>query len=571
MGIYKDYFKKYKLPFMIATLCVTLEAFCDLLAPTLMANIINSGIQSGQLAQVLYWGIRMLLVTAAGAGFAVARSVLASYVSQRVGADLRADLFRKIVRFSEESVDKIESGSLITRLSNDSNQIVLFVNGMMRIFLKAPVTCIGSIVLATALNFRLSLFIYAVVAVVAALIFASMRLSYPRFSKLQSAMDRVNSVVQEYLIGVRLVKAFGTYGEEVERFEDANKELMWRGISSQMVITLISPLLSLTVGLGTVLVIYAGSRLFPVGLAGIGDISAFTIYMAQILSSLLMISNVFNIFVRTKASTARITAVFECGEDFSPGEDAKTLGGDIVFDHVTFAYPGGSGVPALKDLSFAAKDGETLAVIGPTGSGKSTIAWLLLRFYDVTEGRILLGGEDIKTLGCDTVRRSVSIVPQKPALFSGSAEENIRWGKPDALQEQIVQAAERAQAAFLERMEDGFNSRIASGGVNLSGGQRQRLSIARGLLKDAPVLVLDDATSALDAITEAKVRREVMSGEPRTILLITQRCATAMFADRILVLENGSCAGTGTHAELLESCAVYRDIYHSQIESGRGA
>lgn len=572
MNLYSKYFKKYKFPFGVAVFCVTFEAICDLLGPTLMSNIINTGIEQGSLSKVYYWGMLMLIVTAVGACFAVARNILASKVSQRMGADLRYDLFEKIVYFSEVSADKIESGSLITRMTNDTTQIIQFVNGIMRIFLKAPITCIGSIILASLLNFKLSLIIYSVVFVVAILIIVSMRLSYPRFYKLQKAMDKVNSVVQEYLIGVRLVKAFGTYDKETDKFENANINLMQKGISSQMVITLVSPLMTLTVGIGTVIVIFTGSRLFSLNLANPGDITAFTIYMAQILTSLIMITNIFNTFVRTKASTMRIKEVLDCDSDFTHHGEIKDLNGEIDFEHVTFAYPNGSGMPALKDLSFSIKNGQSLAIIGPTGSGKSTIAWLLLRFYDVNSGKILVNGCDIKALNIDSLRNSVAIVPQKPMLFSGSIAENIRWGNNKATNEMLHQVADRAQAGFVEKMQDSYESLLGSDGVNVSGGQKQRISIARGILKNSSVLILDDATSALDAVTEAKVRENLKSKtRKQTIITITQRCGTAMFADKILVIDNGVKVGYGTHDELMLNCEIYQDIYKTQIESSKEA
>ncbi|NRZ27862.1 ATP-binding cassette subfamily B protein [Clostridium beijerinckii] len=570
MNLYSKYFNKYKIPFGIAVFCVASEAICDLLGPTLMSNIINTGIEQGSLSKVYYWGMLMLIVTAIGAVFAVTRNILASKVSQRMGADLRYDLFEKIVYFSELSTDKIESGSLITRMTNDTAQVILFVNGIMRIFLKAPITCIGSIVLATLLNFRLSLIIYGVVAIVSILIIISMKLSYPRFYELQKAMDKVNSVVQEYLIGVRLVKAFGTYDKESSKFENANTNLMEKGISSQSVITFVSPLITLTVGIGTIIVISAGSSLFSANLANPGDISAFVIYMAQILTSLIMITNIFNTFVRTKASTARIKEIVDCDGDFSHDGEMKELNGNIEFRDVTFAYPNGSGVPALNNLSFSIRSGQSLAIIGPTGSGKSTIAWLLLRFYDVNKGKILIDGYDVKELNVDSVRNSIAIVPQKPMLFSGSVAENIRWGKREASNVMVHEASEKAQAGFVNNMKDGYESMLGSAGVNLSGGQKQRISIARGILRDSSVIILDDATSALDSVTEAKVRENLGSKTSnQTVITITQRCGTAMFADRILVMDNGSKVGYGTHDELMQSCEVYRDIYKTQIESSK--
>ncbi len=568
MKLYGKYFKKYKVSFLCGILCVTLEAFCDLMGPTLMAQIVDNGIGKGDLQQVYYWGGFMLAVTLLGACFAVVRNNLASTVSQRMGADLRADLFEKIVYFSEEDVDKIESGSLITRMTNDTSQIILFVNGIMRIFLKAPITCAGSIILATLLNVRLSLVIYGVVAVVSLLINISMKLSYPRFFRLQKAMDLMNSRIQEYLIGIRLVKAFGTYDYEKDKFEEANRNLMKNSISSQAVITVISPILALAVGLGTASAIYLGSRLFAVNLADTGDITAFTIYMAQILFSLIMITNVFNMFVRTKASTARIQEVFDCSGDYAKSGEARERNGGITFDHVTFAYPNGRGLPAVEDLSFSVDHGESLAIIGPTGSGKSTIVWLLLRFYDAGSGRILLDGHDIKTLGTEELRGNIAIVPQKPTLFSGSIAENLRWGNKNASAEELQQALLKAKADFVLQMQNGCDSILGGGGVNLSGGQKQRISIARGMLKDSPVLILDDATSALDAVTEAKVQENLKDKQNcRTTITITQRCGTAMFADKILVMENGRRAGFGTHEELMETCDIYRDIYYTQIES----
>ena len=572
MKLYGKYFKRYKMPFFTAVLCVTLEAVCDLLGPTLMSHIVNSGIEKGSLEEVYYWGMLMLIVTLTGACFAVSRNILSSRVSQRMGADLRADLFEKIMSFSEMSADKVESGSLITRMTNDTSQIIQFVNGVMRIFLKAPILCIGSIVLASLLNLRLSLVIYGVVAAVTVLIYISMKISYPRFYQLQKAMDQVNSKVQEYLIGVRLIKAFGTFETERDKFEEANLNLTQKGISSQMVITVISPLLTLVVGVGTAVVIYIGSRLFSMNLADTGDITAFTIYMAQILTSLIMITNVFTMFVRTKASTARIGEVFDCEEDCLRSNEHRKLRGKITFEKVTFAYPGGSGVPAIKELSFSVNSGESLAVIGPTGSGKSTITWLLLRFYDVDSGKIILDNYDIKELGADEVRNNVAIVPQNSMLFSGSVAENLRWGDKLASIDDLRQAVEKAQADFVMEMPAGYDSLLGSGGVNLSGGQKQRLSIARGILKKSPILILDDATSALDAVTEAKIRENLKNKAfNQTIIMITQRCGTAMSADKILVMENGGKVGFGTHEELMNSCEVYQDIYRTQIESGREA
>lgn len=568
MGIYKKYFGRYKAPFLTAVFAVMMEAGCDLLGPTIMSKIINEGIERSSMTGVLYWGRWMLVVTAVGAVFAVTRNILASRVSRRLGADLRFDMFKKLMRFSEPSSDRLESGSLITRVTNDAQQVTQFVNGLMRVFFKAPANCIGSIILATVLNPKLSIIVYALVVFVALCIILSMKLSYPRYGILQRSIDRVNSVVQEYLLGVRLVKAFGTYPEEERKFDSANEGLMRANVRAEIIITFISPIMTLSVGLATALVVLAGSSLFSVGKADVGDISAFTIYMAQILTSLLTITNIFNTFVRTKASNARILELLSADEDFAPGDSAKRelSSGSVAFEHVSFAYPEGSGENALSDISFTTPSGGSLAVIGPTGSGKSTLAWLLMRFYDPDSGSVRLGGEDIRSLDPSFARRSVALVSQKPMLFSGTVRDNLLWGDRDATDDELRAALTRAEAGFVFDMPGGLDARIGSGGVNISGGQKQRLSIARALLKRAPVMLLDDATSALDAVTEAKVRHELMKKGSATLIMITQRCTTAMRAEHILVLDGGRCVGYGTHDELMATSPTYRALYSSQVE-----
>ncbi len=560
---------------MIAVFCVAGEATCDLLCPAFMSRIINMGIETGSLAEVRHWGLFMLAATACGALFAVSRNLISSIVSQHFGADLRRDLFDRILHFSVQSADRMESGSLITRMTNDVSQVTTFINGLMRVFFKAPLTCIGSMVLAAMLNFRLSLIIYVTIAVVGTLLYISMKLSYPRYGRLQKAMDAVNTRVEEYLMGIRLVKAFGTYDSEVRKFETDNSELFNKNVSAQIIITFFSPILTLVTGAGTVFVLYAGSRMFSAGTVNPGEISAFVVYMGQILSSLLMITNIFNNFVRTKASNTRISEVFDADSDFTesssciPGKKVvpqTIISGTVCFDHVTFAYPGGNGIPALRDISFHVEQGKSLAVIGPTGSGKSTIAWLLIRLYDTDSGTITIGGSDIRTLDAGIVRTSIALVPQKATLFSGTVRSNITWGNPGADPADIEKALHDAGADFVYRLTGTLDAELDSGAVNLSGGQKQRISITRALVKKAPVLVLDDATSALDAITEAKVRTALLSDRnSMTTILITQRCSTAMAADSILVLEDGSCRGYGTHETLLKTCAVYRDIYDSQL------
>lgn len=568
MSIYKRYFKKYRIMFIIGISCVFFEAVCDLLQPTIMASIIDTGIKNNQVESVLKYGLLMLIITIFGAGFAATRNIFASKVSQSFGADLRSDVFAKIMKFSEASTDNIDSGSLITRMTNDTSQITQFVNGMMRIFFKAPITCIGSIVLAFMISPTMSIVLFFAVAIVAAFITISMKMSYKRFAKVQKAIDKVNTVVQEYLLGIRLVKAFGRFDDEENKFDTANSDLSDKSVSSQLVISYFSPLMSLTVSFGIALIIYLGSILFGKGYIEVGKVAAFINYMTQILTSLIMITNIFNTFVRTKASTERVNQVLESDEDFAGTENPVEYSlGQLEFRNVSFAYPNGSGIATIKNLSFQINDGETLAVIGPTGSGKSTLAWLCLHFYDVIEGVIYLNGVDISELDCNTLRNNIAIAPQKSMLFTGTVFDNIAWGNPTASIETVVEAAQAAQAdEFIQNMPNKYESVLGQSGVNISGGQKQRISIARALAKGAPVIIFDDCTSALDAVTEAKVRRALKNLETKkTVIMITQRIGTAMSADKILVLNNGVNVGFGSHSELLNSCKTYREIYDSQI------
>ncbi|MDR3539578.1 MAG: ABC transporter ATP-binding protein [Desulfosporosinus sp.] len=568
MGIYKRYFNKYKSLFITAVLCVFFEAICDLMQPTIMAHIIDEGVRNSQVGTVIKLGLLMLLITLIGACFAATRNILASKVSQSFSADLRYDLFTKIINFSEISADKIESGSLITRMTNDTSQVTQFINGLMRIFFKAPVTCLGSIILAVMLSPRLSLILFLIVAIVTIFIVISMKMSYVRFARVQYAIDKVNTVVQEYLMGIRLVKAFGRYEDEEGKFDRANTDLSDKTVSSQIVIAYFSPLMSLTISIGIASILYFGSILFGNGEIEVGKVAAFISYMAQISASLIMITNVFNTFVRTKASTERINEVLNSETDFEGSEQTVKQGAwELAFDDVTFAYPNGSGIPTISNLSFKVNLGETLAIIGPTGSGKSTLVWLCLHFYDLENGTIYLNGIDIKTLDCNILRDNIALAPQKSMLFTGTVFENIAWGDPNASQDEIMKAARAAQAdEFIQDMPLQYESILGQAGVNLSGGQKQRISIARALVKKAPILILDDCTSALDAVTEAKVRNALKTLDTeKTVIMITQRIGTAMFADKILVLDNGVNVGFGSHKELLQSCKTYRGIFDSQI------
>lgn len=569
MKFLNKYIKKYWLPFSVAVLFLTFEAICDLLQPTIMSKIIDVGVANRDLNYVFKYGGLMLLITAGGAIAASTRNILSSIVSQNFGSELRSDLFRKIQFLSFRSIDKFDRASLVTRLTNDVTQVQVFVNGLMRIFVKAPLLCVGGLIMATKLNVHLSVVLALVVPLVALTIIVNMKISFPFFIKVQEALDKVNGLMREYLSGVRVVKAFNRFDFEVNKFNDANAKFQDRSISAIRIMSIFSPIIMLVVNLGIVAVLWIGGIRVDHGQLQAGTVIAFTNYMTQILFSLMMISMVFNMFVRAKASASRIGEVFAENNEMTWKEnDTKAVTkGQIDFEQVTFSYNGTTGDPILKNVTFTCLPGETVGIIGSTGSGKSSLVSLIPRFYDVHSGRIKVDGRDIKEIQPSKLREKIAIVPQKTTLFTGTVIENIRWGKEDASFEEIEKAAKMAQAhEFILETPEGYETRLGQGGVNFSGGQKQRLSIARALVKQPEILILDDSTSALDMVTESKLKESLKKYSTNlTCLLIAQRITSIMDADKILVLDDGEIVGIGNHDELLKHCKVYQEIYRSQI------
>lgn len=569
MKHFNKYKRKYWLPFIVAVIFLTFEAICDLLQPTIMSKIIDHGVVNKDLDYVFKYGGLMLLITALGALAASTRSILSSIVSQNFGSELRSDLFRKIQALSFKSIDKFDRASLVTRLTNDVTQVQVFVNGLMRIFVKAPLLCIGGLIMATKLNVHLAVVLAVVVPIVALTIIFNMKISFPHFIKVQKALDKVNGIMREYLSGVRVVKAFNRFDFEVKKFNLANEEFQTKSTSAIRMMAIFSPVIMLIVNFGIVAVLWIGGIRVDHGQLQPGTVIAFTNYMTQILFSLMMISMVFNMFVRAKASAGRIAEVFAEENDMTwTDKNLNTKDkGRIDFENVTFSYNGAAGDPVLKNLTFTCFPGETIGIIGSTGSGKTSLVNLIPRFYDVTAGKIKVDGADIKEIDPKIIRDKIAIVPQKTTLFSGSVIENIRWGKEDATREEIERATQMSQAHdFIKESPEGYNTRLGQGGVNFSGGQKQRLSIARALVKQPDILILDDSTSALDMVTESKLKESLKKYASRlTCLLIAQRITSIMDADKIIVLDDGEIAGIGTHEQLLNTCKVYQEIYQSQI------
>ncbi|MCL2487268.1 MAG: ABC transporter ATP-binding protein/permease [Oscillospiraceae bacterium] len=570
MKHFKKYIRVYWKLGLLSVLCVSLEALCDLFQPKLMSGLIDSGVLKGDAQVVIRTGLIMLGIAGAGSLFALTRNITSSHASQNFGRELRDDLFAKIQSLPVGEIDRFEGGSLITRMTNDITQIQNFVTMMMRIFFKAPVMCIGAMILAATLNVRAVFLVIPVVICVFAVIVISMKLSYPRFARMQQALDKLNTIMREYLTGIRLVKAFRRFDAEERRFGAVNGALERRSAEAGRVTAVFGPCLQLFAGLGIAAILFFGSRWVSDGQMEIGQIMAFIIYMQQITQSFNMISNMLNQVVRVKASGERIAEVFDAGElDFGKtgGYIPEKTAPALTFDRVKFIYTGSTGQPALESVTFSVEKGTTVGVIGSTGSGKTSLAALLLRFYPPAAGGITISGVPVGDIPEKELRAAVAVVPQTAALFTGTVRENILWGRPEATDGEVRRAAELACAdEFITAMKDGYDTMLGQGGVNLSGGQKQRLSIARALIRKPDILILDDCTSALDSITEAKVRRNIadyVSG--MTCLLITQRISTVMDCGAVLVLDNGRVAGYGAHGDLMRDCALYRDIYRSQI------
>jgi ATP-binding cassette, subfamily B, multidrug efflux pump len=570
MGNFYKYIKKYWKPFSVAVLFLTFEAICDLLQPTIMAKIIDVGIVNRDLEYVLKMGVIMLGVTFIGALAASTRSIIASITSQNFGAELRLDLFRKIQHLSFKNINRYDCSSLITRLTNDVTQVQMFVNGLMRIFVKAPLLAIGGLIMATRLNIHLAVVLAVVVPMVAILIIVNMRISLPLFTKVQNALDKVNGVMREYLSGVRVVKAFNRFDYEIEKFSGFNEEFQDKSIAATRVIAIFTPIIMLVMNLGIVVVLWVGGYGVESGTIQVGHVIAFTNYMTQILFSLMMISMVFNMYVRAKTSAKRIGEVLGEHDDMTWKRESLAStksGGRIDFENVSFSYEKGSGEPVLKNITFSCLPGETVGIIGSTGSGKSSLVGLIPRFYDISTGTIKINGENITEINPKALREKVAIVPQKATLFTGTVLENIRWGRENASLDEIKLASKIADAhRFISESPEGYETRIGQGGVNFSGGQKQRMSIARALVKQPEILILDDSTSAVDVGTEARIKESLKkyAGE-LTCLLIAQRISSVVDADRIVVLDDGEIVGIGKHTDLIINCPTYKEIYQSQF------
>lgn len=548
---------------------VFLQTLSELYLPTLMADIVDTGIVKGDIDYIIRIGGLMLLVAGIGTVCSVMASFLSSKTATGFGTILRRKIFARVESFSLQEFNHFGTATLITRTTNDINQLQTVTFMIMRMMIMAPIMCIGGIIMAISKDRPLSLVIVAVIPVIAIVIGFTMSKAIPLFKLMQLKIDKLNLVLRENLTGIRVIRAFNRIEKEKARFEDANADLTENAIKVNKIMAALMPVMMLVMNLTIIGIIWFGSIRIDHGDMQVGSLMAFIQYAMQIMISLVIFSMMFIMVPRASASAVRINEVLETVPVITDAEKSASPGtkkGLLEFRDVTFSFPGAEQ-PALSNISFTARPGETTAIIGGTGSGKTALVSLIPRFYDVDHGSVLVDGMDVREMPQSSLRAKIGFVPQKTVLFTGTVTDNIRYGKADATAEEVRQAAATAQALeFIEGMKEGFDAVIEQGGINVSGGQKQRLAIARALVRRPEIYIFDDSFSALDFRTDARLRGALKKDTAEaTVLIVAQRVTTVMEADRIIVLDNGEMAGMGSHKELINSCAVYREIVYSQL------
>lgn len=569
------FLKQFKREVLIGPVFKLTEAVFELIVPLVMAQIIDVGIANGDRGYVLRMGGVMVLLGLVGLGCALICQYCAARASQGFGTVLRSEMFRHINTLSHGEIDQIGTPSLITRITNDVNQLQLAVAMLIRLVVRAPFLVIGATVMALLLDWKLACIFFVAAPLMALVLYLVMSRSIPFYRIIQKKLDRISLITRENLSGVRVIRAFSRQEKEKERFAQASEDQMTTSITVGRISALLNPLTSAIINLAIAAVIWFGGFRVDAGGMTQGEVIAFVNYLNQILLAMIVVANLVVIFTKAAASATRVDEVLELHPSIvnRVSRPAQEVEGspEIAFDAVSFAYPD-AGAYSLSDISFTVARGQTLGIIGGTGCGKSTLVNLIPRFYEVSQGSIKVDGVDVRDYPMEQLRGKVGIVPQRAVLFSGTLRQNMQWRKQDATDEEIWQALETAQAAsFVRKMPDGLDSVILQGGKNLSGGQKQRLTIARALVGEPEILILDDSASALDFATDAALRRAIAKfsagrGNRMTTIIVSQRANTVRYADQIVVLDDGKAAGIGTHEQLLESCQTYREIYWSQNE-----
>ena len=566
---YKSYILPYKSAFILGPLMMVTEVLGEILLPKFMSMIINHGVAQKDGGYILKMGLVMAITSFLMAAGGILGAYFAAKASISFTSDLRRDLFARVQQFSFKNIDTFSTGSLVTRLTNDIQQVQNLIMMGLRMMLRAPGMFLGALVMAFWMNAELAAVILVVIPLLTAAIVWILRTAYPRFTAMQKALDTLNSGIQEVLTNVRVVKSFVREDYEEKRFAGTNRELKEAGLRALKIVIATMPVMMFAMNVTTLAVVWFGGNLIIGGRMAVGDLTAFTTYIVQILMSLMMLSMVFLQSSRAMASIRRIDEVLDEPIDLSDEnasqKNRKVEKGRVEFKDVSFSYREG-GEPVLSHISLTAEPGETIGILGATGSGKTSLVQLIPRLYDVTEGSVRVDGIDVREYSLKNLRDGVGMVLQKNVLFSGTIEENLRWGDETATEEEVRRAAVYAQAdSFVNSFAEGYKTEMGQGGVNVSGGQKQRLCIARALLKKPKILILDDSTSAVDTATEAAIRTAFREDlKDTTKFIIAQRLSSLEYADRILVLEDGRIIGEGTQEKLLASCEAYREIYETQ-------
>ncbi|NMD71359.1 ABC transporter ATP-binding protein [Bacillus sp. DNRA2] len=567
--------KDYKFQVTFVFLFVFLQTLSDLYLPRLMANIIDKGVVTGDKDYIWKIGGIMLLVTAGGMICSIFVSFFSARISAAFGRKTREQVFTHVENFSLQEFDNIGTASLITRTTNDITQVQNVLVMMLRMMIMAPFMAIGGIFMALNQDAELSWVFVGVVPVITVVILLIVKKGVPFFKAMQVKLDRLNQVVREQLMGIRVIRSFNRDEFEKERFSEANFDLTDTAVKVNRIMASMMPMMMFIMSVSIVAIVWFGSIRIDSGAMEVGDLMAFIQYAMQIMMAIVMASFMFVLVPRGQVSATRITEVLEMKPTILQHPEPKSATGSrglVEFNNVTFSYPGAE-IPALSNISFTAKPGQTTAIIGGTGSGKTTLLSLIPRFFDITAGKLLVDGVDVREQSQAELRRKIGYVPQKAVLFSGTISENIRYGKEDATDSEIQHAATIAQATdFISEKDKGYESEISQGGTNVSGGQKQRLAIARALVRKPEIYLFDDSFSALDLKTDAKLRAS-LKGETTdsTVIIVAQRVSTVMNADQIIVLEDGEIAGIGTHHELLKTSEVYREIVASQMTEEESA
>ena len=570
---YKKYITPYLSAFVIGPLMMLTEVAGEVMLPKFMSMIINNGVASRNVAYIGKMGTLMVLTVL----FMAVGGILGAYFSAKASisftSDMRNDLFRKVQQFSFENIDDYSTGSLVTRLTNDVQQVQTVLMMGLRMALRAPGMFLGALIMAFMMNRQLAVIILIVIPLLLAAILLILKTAFPRFGEMQRRLDRLNSGIQESLTNVRVVKSFVREDHEIEKFSKLNDDLKESSLRALRIVIATMPVMMFAMNVTTLAVVWYGGNIIIAGKMPVGDLTAFTTYIVQILMSLMMLSMVFLQSSRASASMKRINEIFDTeiglNDDHAKNKDKKVTEGRVEFKNVSFGYSGENGRKdlVLEGIYFTAEPGQTIGIIGSTGSGKTSLVQLIPRLYDVTGGEVLVDGVNVKEYSLKHLREGVGMVLQKNVLFSGTIEENLRWGNEDAPMEDVIRFSESAQAdPFVKTFKNGYDTEMGQGGVNVSGGQKQRLCIARALLKRPKILILDDSTSAVDTATEAKIRESLYHDlKDTTKIIIAQRISSVQEADQILVLEDGKIIGHGTHEELLKTCEAYSEIYTTQI------